>query len=115
MDIFSKKLVTIIALLLVNCYDIFSRGKKLLRETTFKMSHIWDFAGGPVVKILRFHGREHRVDPGQGTKIAHAMWCGQKKEERKYKMSHIPSPVYCQEAQPALTQTLILRKLSHIC
>jgi len=76
LDIFSKKLVTIIALLLVNCYDIFSRGKKLLRETTFKMSHIWDFAGGPVVKILRFHGREHRVDPWSGNqdRTCHVVW-----------------------------------------
>ena len=44
------------------------------------------------------------------------MPCGvAKKKKRKCKMSHIPSPVYCQEAQPALTQTLILRRLSHIC
>ena len=43
-----------------------------------KLKNFWDFPGGSVVKTLYFHGRGHRFDYCQGTKITHAMWCGQK-------------------------------------
>ena len=33
----------------------------------------WDSTGGPVVKILSFNASGHRFDPGQGTKISHAI------------------------------------------
>ena len=37
-----------------------------------------DFPGYPVVKTLHFHERGWGSIPGWGTKIPHAVWCGQK-------------------------------------
>ena len=42
-----------------------------------------DLPGGPVVKTLRFHCRGMCSIPGQGPKIPHATWHGQKKRERE--------------------------------
>ena len=39
----------------------------------------WDFPGGPVVKTP--HSQCGDLIPAQGTRIPHAMWCGQKKEK----------------------------------
>ena len=39
----------------------------------------WDFPGGSVVKTPPF------LIPGWGTKIPHAMWCGQKVKKKKQK------------------------------
>lgn len=43
-----------------------------------KLRSFGDFLDGPVVKTLYFHGRGHRFDYCWGTKITHAVWCGQK-------------------------------------
>ena len=34
----------------------------------------------PVVKTLSFEGKGEGLIPGWGTKIPHALWCGQKKK-----------------------------------
>ena len=95
LDTFSKEIVTKIALLHVTCYDTFSRGKKILRQTTFKVSHIWDFPGGPVVKILCFHGREHSVDPWSGNQdhTCHVVWPKKRKENVKWVTYQVQSIV----------------------
>ena len=42
---------------------------------------IWDFPGGPVIKTPHFQVVDVDLIPGQGTKILHAAWHGQKKKE----------------------------------
>ena len=39
-----------------------------------------DFSGGPVGKTLSFHCRGASFIPGQGTRILHVLWWGQKKK-----------------------------------
>ena len=52
----------------------------------------WDFPGSLVVKIPCFKGRGGVYStPGWGTKILHAMWCGQKIKEKK---KAFPLPVW---------------------
>ena len=45
----------------------------------------WDFPGGPVVKIPRFHCRGHRFGsiPGQGIKIPHLISGGTAKKKKR--------------------------------
>ena len=43
-----------------------------------KHTHSQDFPGSPVVQTLHFQCRAVDSIPGQGTKIPHAMWHGQK-------------------------------------
>ena len=42
----------------------------------------WDFPGNPVVRTLCFQCRVMALIPGQGTKIPHAMQCGQKTKKK---------------------------------
>ena len=35
-----------------------------------------DFPGGPVVRTVHLHFREHGFHPGLRTKISHAIWFG---------------------------------------
>ena len=44
-----------------------------------------DFPRGPVVKILSFHCRGHRLIPGQETKIPQVVGREPKKKKRKKK------------------------------
>ena len=43
----------------------------------------WDFSGSPVSKAPSFHCRGTGLDPGQETKIPHAMWHSKKKKKGK--------------------------------
>ena len=39
-----------------------------------------EFPGGPVARTLYSQSKVPGSIPGQGTKIPHVMWCGQKKK-----------------------------------
>ena len=54
-----------------------------LNETLKKMD--WDFPGGPVVKTLPSNAGGMGPIPGWGTKIPHAVGCGQKLKKKKKK------------------------------
>ena len=43
---------------------------------------MWDFPGGPVVKTPHFQCRDTGSSPDQGTKIPHAVQCGQKLKKK---------------------------------
>ena len=45
------------------------------------------FPGSPVVKTLHFSAAGMDLIPGQGTKIPHDMWHGQKNKKQSRKMS----------------------------
>ena len=49
-------------------------------RNVFKNKHFGDFPGSPVVKILCFHCLGMGSVRGLGTKILHALHCGQKVE-----------------------------------
>ena len=48
-----------------------------------KTTRVQDFPGGPVVKTPSCQHRGTSSIPGQGTKIPHAAWCGQKIKKKK--------------------------------
>ena len=45
----------------------------------------WDFPGGPVVRTPPFHGRGLVFHPREGTKIPHALQCGQTQRAKEKK------------------------------
>ena len=49
------------------------------RMSSAEMGLLRDFPGGPMVKTPYFSAQNKGLIPGQGTKIPHATWCGQKK------------------------------------
>ena len=50
-------------------------------KLTILKNDVRDSPGGPVVKTPCFHGMGTGLIPGQGTKILHAAWHGQKKKK----------------------------------
>ena len=50
------------------------------RMSSAEMGLLRDFPGGPMVKTPYFSAQNKGLIPGQGTKIPHATWCGQKKK-----------------------------------
>ena len=42
-----------------------------------------DFPGGPVVRAVHLHCREHGFHPWSRTKISHAIWFGRKEKEKR--------------------------------
>ena len=53
-----------------------------------KKLRLRDFLGGPVVKTRSSTTWGMDLIPGQGTKILHAIWCGQKiQKETKFQSS----------------------------
>ena len=59
---------------------IFSSNTLMLSYNFWKSS---DFSGNPVVKTLHFQCRGAGSTPGWGTKIPHAVWCGQKRKKKE--------------------------------
>ena len=45
----------------------------------------WEFPGGPVIRIQRFHCHGPGSIPGEGTKITQPTWCSQKKKKERKK------------------------------
>ena len=53
------------------------------KETDVEVVRVRDFPSGPVIKTLCLHCRGTGSNPGQGTKIPYAVWCGQRKVDLK--------------------------------
>ena len=49
-----------------------------------KQRTLWEFPGGPVVRILGFYFHGLSLIPGQGTEILQASWCSQKKKKKAF-------------------------------
>ena len=56
-------------------------GEYLDKDLNLEKESITDFPHGPVVKTLPSTAGDVGLIPGQGTKISHAMWCGQGKKK----------------------------------
>ena len=60
--------------------------KKKKKKVTLNMDRKQEFPGGPVVGTRHFHCGGLGSIPGQGTKIPHAMQCGQKNPPKNKKI-----------------------------
>jgi len=49
-----------------------------------KQRTLWEFPGGPVVRILGFYCHGLSLIPRQGTEILQASWCSQKKKKKGF-------------------------------